>query len=81
MKRLFFLVLFSILLGGAILSAQTISTVAGGGPPYPLPALAAPLNNPQAVAFDANGNYYVASINRVFKVDTNGKLTLFAGNG
>jgi hypothetical protein len=64
----------------ACLNAQVITTVAGGGPPYPLPALNAPLSNPQAVAFDANGNYYVAVMRQVFKVDTSGNLTLFAGN-
>jgi hypothetical protein len=59
-----------------------IGTVAGGGPNY-LPATVSPLNNPSAVVADSQGNYYVAAsgANRVYKVDTTGTLTVFAGNG
>ena len=63
-----------------------ITTVAGrnlddlgdGGP-----ATNATLNNPLAVAADANGNWYIADSNnnRVRKVGTNGIITTIAGNG
>ena len=81
MRRIYFLFIFSILMGSTILGAQTINTVAGGGPIYPLQALSAPIGSPQAVTVDASGNYYFASGRQVFKVDTTGELTLFAGNG
>jgi sugar lactone lactonase YvrE len=76
---------FFVLISVTSLRAQTvptINTVAGGGPNN-LPALNVGLNGPTSVAFDANGNYYIASPsqNRVFKVDTTGTLTVFAGTG
>lgn len=64
-------------------SAQnTIQTVVGGGPNN-LPATAASLNSPSAVAVDGSGNVYVAVENdsRVYKIDTTGTLTVLAGNG
>jgi hypothetical protein len=60
--------------------AQTIVTVAGGGPPNNVAAVSAAIP-PSAVAFDASGNYYIATLNRVFRVDKNGQLTVYAGNG
>src|SRR5215510_8375233 len=47
------------------------------------PAVNAQLNSPQGMALDAAGNLYIAdsSNNRVRKVDTNGIITTFAGNG
>src|SRR5436305_10349623 len=67
------------------LSAQQyrIDTVAGGYVPNNIPATAAPLNPPIAVAADPAGNYYVADPggNRVFRVDPAGQIRVFAGNG
>ena len=61
---------------------NVINTVIGGGP-SDMPAVAANLYLPVAVALDNSGNYYIAAFyqNRVFKVDTNGKLTVLAGTG
>ncbi len=59
-----------------------INTIVGGGPNN-MPAVDANVYGPYYIAFDAQGNYYFASYNqqRVFKVDTTGKLTVLAGNG
>jgi sugar lactone lactonase YvrE len=67
------------------LAAQqdVINTVIGGGPNN-MPATDANLNAPQYLAFDAQGNYYIAAYaqNRVFKVNpSTGVLTVFAGTG
>ena len=47
------------------------------------PAAAAMMNNPTAASFDASGNMYVSDQynHRVRKIDTNGIITTFAGNG
>ena len=79
--------LASLLLLPAAARAQqgVINTFAGGGPNN-LPATAANVPYPHAVAFDGAGNYYFTTsntndANRVFKVDTTGTLTVFAGTG
>src|SRR5579862_5205284 len=66
----------------AIAQQDVISTPIGGGP-NDMPAIDANLNAPAMVAFDSAGNYYIAAFsqNRVFKVNTSGELTVFAGNG
>ena len=62
-----------------------VSTVAGGGTPKGVgdgsSALAASLNNPTGVAFDAAGNMYIADQNnsRVRIVDTTGVINTLAG--
>ena len=63
-------------------SAQRIDTIAGGGPDN-LPALSANLDSPQGVAVDRAGNVFIAdsNLNRIFKVDASGQLTIVAGNG
>jgi len=63
------------------LPAQTISTLAGGGPNN-LAATASTLGFPGAIARDSSGNTYISDTlsNRIFKVDTSGNLTVFAGN-
>ena len=47
------------------------------------PAVNAQLSAPQGLALDAGGNLYIADSvnNRVRRVDTNGIITTFAGNG
>jgi sugar lactone lactonase YvrE len=67
------------------LAAQqdVINTVIGGGPNN-MPATDANLNQPYQLAFDAQGNYFVAAAgqNRVFRVNPGtGVLTVFAGTG
>jgi sugar lactone lactonase YvrE len=61
--------------------AQNIRTVAGGGPNN-LPAVSANLNGPIGAGVDASGNFYIAiQYSKVFRVDTSGQLTLYAGGG
>lgn len=61
-----------------------ITTYAGGGPNH-LPGAASNLGFPAAVAFDSKGNLYIADraelVDRVFKVDPSGQLTVLAGVG
>jgi hypothetical protein len=72
---------------GMAANAQNITTVAGGGPPSGATPLvsktSASVGAPGAVKQDALGNTYIMDNNlgRVFKVDTLGNITLFAGNG
>jgi uncharacterized protein (TIGR03437 family) len=59
----------------------TVSTVAGGAPPAaPAPALGASVGVTNAVAADSSGNWYFTGGQNVFKVDSHGVLTVFAGN-
>ncbi|HEY3825849.1 MAG TPA: putative Ig domain-containing protein, partial [Bryobacteraceae bacterium] len=59
-----------------------ITTVAGGGlPTMPAPVLGTWLPSINGISFDSAGNKYFASTNAIFKIDTNGTLTLVAGNG
>jgi len=81
--EIFALVLAALLLCLPALAQQDIiSTVIGGGP-NDYPATDANLNQPDAVAVDAAGNFYVSAFaqNRIFKVDTHGTLTVFVGQG
>src|SRR5579863_918954 len=77
---------FSLLLvwgSGLIANAQnTIYTVAGGAS-WNTSASNADLAGPSGVAKDAAGNIYVAvpSAHNVFKIDTSGNFTVFAGLG
>jgi uncharacterized protein (TIGR03437 family) len=70
-----------------IAAGGLISTVAGNGTPSyagdGLPATSASLFGPNALAFDAAGNLYIADSgnNRVRRVDPSGVITTFAGNG
>jgi sugar lactone lactonase YvrE len=67
----------------AVEPQRIIVTVAGGGWPNGVPAVSAPVGDATGVAVDQAGNVYIASpsTNRVFKVDSNGTLSLVAGNG
>ncbi len=76
--------LLGFLLSGASVWAQqyVISTIAGGAPPAtPASAATASIGDPTRLATDAAGNVYFGSLHSVFKVDTGGALTRFAGNG
>ncbi len=71
-------------LTAAILPAQSILTVAGGGTDDGRPAIAADLNVPIGVATSPNGDLYIADWynHRIRKVDAlTGIITTFAGNG
>ena len=68
-----------------LVSAQqrgSITTVVGMGPNN-VPAVLAPVDGAQSVAIDSSGNIYIAAsgLDRIFKVDSLGTLTLFAGTG
>ena len=74
-------ILLCVVLSPIIWAQNTVETIAGGGPNN-LPALKASLGYPSSIALDGAGNLYVANPNygRVFKVDTTGNVTVFAGN-
>lgn len=82
------LTFFSVALLLALLTPQflygqfSITTVAGGGPNN-LSATHASIGYAGGVAIDGAGNTYISDSysNQVFKVDTNGNLTIVAGNG
>ena len=74
-----------LVLGTLPVAAQAqnnIVTVAGGGPNN-VAALSASVGLPVGVAQDSNLNLYIADShgNRVYKIDTTGLLTIFAGTG
>ena len=79
-----YFLIFTTLLLATFANAQqnVINTIIGGGP-YGMPAVDANIAYPQSAAPDSAGNFYIAAPqqNRVFKVDTTGKLTVVAGNG
>jgi uncharacterized protein (TIGR03437 family) len=70
-----------------ISSSGSLTAVAGNSRPGFSgdggPALQAQLNGPQGLAFDSNGNLYIADSvnNRVRMVSSAGVITTFAGNG
>lgn len=80
MKYLAFILLTSI-----SASAQTITTVGGGGATLGDggPATNARIGNPYGINFDSNGDLYIAcgAPNRVRKIDANGIITTIAGDG
>ena len=83
MRRVITLFVLFLTLGLArSANAQDIITTVAGGGPNNLPAVSANVN-PEGVAVDAAGNFYIADSvqDRVFKVDTSGQLTVVAGIG
>ena len=72
----------SFLLAAGALGAQpyVISTVAGGvAPASPAPGAGTGIYEPGGLATDTAGNVYFASLNYVFRLDRDGKLTRVAG--
>jgi large repetitive protein len=66
--------------------ADQLSVFAGtgtAGAPTPGPATASRMRDPSAVAFDRAGNAFITDVQQheVYKVDTNGDLSIFAGTG
>jgi sugar lactone lactonase YvrE len=63
--------------------AQTIETIAGGGPGNGSPALAINLRTPQDVVRDATGSTYfaVSDDRRVYRILSDGSVQLVAGSG
>jgi uncharacterized protein (TIGR03437 family) len=76
-------VLGFLLFCGSVWAQQyVISTIAGGSaPPTPAAAAKASVGDPTRVAVDAAGNVYFSSLHSIFKVDSSGTMTRFAGNG
>ena len=74
-------ILTALLLLSASARAQTIKTIAGGGP-HNIPALQTSLPC-QYIAVDTAGNLYCSAtqLHQIWKIDTQGKLNLFAGTG
>jgi uncharacterized protein (TIGR03437 family) len=82
-QRVLGFLLFSGWFGGSVWAQQyVISTVAGGAaPPSPTAAIKASIGDPVRAAADAAGNVYFSSLHSIFKVDSAGTMTRFAGNG
>jgi trimeric autotransporter adhesin len=73
--------LFCASAGLAIAQQYTVTTVAGGAPPFtPVAALNISIGLPTRAATDASGNLYFTSLNCVFRLDGGGNLTRVAGN-
>ncbi|HEX3120070.1 MAG TPA: hypothetical protein VHP80_13320, partial [Candidatus Acidoferrum sp.] len=84
--RLALWALACLIFGCVSVNAQTITTIAGGGPttgPAGVSPTAFSVGATAAVRKDSLGNTYILdnAFSRVYKVDTTGKLTLFAGTG
>jgi len=64
------------------LTAQNIQTIAGNGLNN-LQALQIGLANPSGIAVDASGNVYVSveAIYQIWKIDSSGRTSRYAGNG
>jgi trimeric autotransporter adhesin len=80
------LVLFSVILPALNSFAQSgiITTYVGPGRPVMgTMAIAQAIDYPASVAFDGTGGFYVSSYaqNRVYRVSSDGKLSLVAGSG
>jgi sugar lactone lactonase YvrE len=75
-----------LIFGCVSADAQTITTIAGGGPTSVAPGVSSTTSSVGATAAvkkDSLGNTYIVdnAFGHVYKVDSTGKLTLFAGNG
>jgi uncharacterized protein (TIGR03437 family) len=66
----------------AFAQQYTITTIAGGAPPAtPATAASTSIGVPRRVAVDTAGNVYFSASHSVFRLASNGTLTLVAGNG
>lgn len=80
-RRHFTFLATALLLPAMAAAQHRIETYAGGGPDG-VAAIAAAIGLPTAVAVDSSGNTFIASqSHRVFRIDTAGHLTAFAGTG
>ena len=77
------LVLSLLLAAPAVSNAQYAINLAVGGGPNSLSALSSSIGYPGGVARDGLGNTYITDSvsSRIFKIDSAGTLTVFAGNG
>ena len=77
-----FVTLLLLVAPGASNAQYAINTIAGGGP-NGLPALSSSIGYPAGYARDTLGNIYILDnySSRIFKVNSAGTLTVFAGNG
>ena len=80
MRKLISFFLSFFLSGFAL--AQTINTIAGGGPRN-LQALQIGLAQPAGIAVDASGNIFVSlsQLHQIWKINTSSQVTVFAGDG
>ena len=76
------LVLTTLLVSLPALAQQDVITTVIGGGPNGIPATDANLYNPQGVAIDSSGNFYIASYNqnRVFPIVANTAISGWIGN-
>jgi hypothetical protein len=83
MKARSFLVLLALCGAHSAFAQQDVITTAIGGGPNGIPGINSDIHTPDAITFDAAGNYNIAAFdsNRVFRVAKNGTLTLVAENG
>ena len=72
------LIAFAVLLPLPVLAQKTITTVAGGRPNKVL-ADGASIGSPTGAVRDSHGITYIAESNLVYKVDSTGTISLFAG--
>jgi trimeric autotransporter adhesin len=65
----------------SVSSAQSVSSVAGGGPGNATIAVSAGIPKPTAIARDSQGNIFFISSDtgQVYKIDTSGRLSLSGG--
>lgn len=80
----FLTTLFCLVWVAAASAQNTINTIAGGGSVNgSATGPQADIAGPSSVAQDSKGNTYITapSQNQIFKVDTSGNLTVFAGTG
>lgn len=72
---------FALSAGSGLAQRYSITTVGGGAvPTTPVTAVNTSIGQPRYAAVDSGGNVYFSSGNSIFKLGTNGNLTVFAGN-